>query len=142
MLSNSRILLGLLLAPLALLNGCATLTGSPEQQVMVETKTSSGKPITGVKCKVSNERGTWFVTTPGSVKVHKSAGNLRVISQKPSPFGVISIPSKANAGMIANAILPGGFIGAAIDHKKGTAYDYPSHATLVLEESGAAKKSN
>jgi hypothetical protein len=133
MLNNSKLYLMAALCATSLLSGCATLIGSTQQQVHVQTTDKQGKPINGVKCRVSNDKGTWYVTTPGKVNVHKSAGNLQVVSEKSGHYGLLSIPSKANSGLMGNMFFAG-FVGAAIDHSKGTGYNYPQNVTLVLDQ--------
>lgn len=122
----------LLLAPV-MLSACATITKDASQTVQVETYSKDHQPITGAKCTAQNERGQW-VTTSGSVYVHRSGENLMVTCDKDGEqTGHGTVISRANGGMFGN-ILFGGGVGAIIDHNKGTAYTYPSWVRIVMGE--------
>src|SRR5690349_4200782 len=61
----------------ALSTGCATITTGQNQSVSVETR-HKGTAVAGAACKLANDKGTWFVTTPGSVTVNRAYGDLAV----------------------------------------------------------------
>jgi hypothetical protein len=44
--------------------------------------TVGGEELAGVKCTVSNDKGTWSLVTPGSVNVTRSAHDLSVSCEK------------------------------------------------------------
>lgn len=110
----------------ALSGGCASITGSELQSVTVITRTRGGLPVREASCTLNNDRGIWIVSTPGSVVVQRSAGDLSISCEKEGlPTGTGRAVSRANAGMFGNIIF-GGAVGAVVDHGKGTAYDYPN----------------
>lgn len=77
-------------------------------------------------CKLDNDRGTWIITTPGSVVVRRSAGDLAILCEKEGLLpGSGRAVSRANGGMFGNIIF-GGAVGAVVDHGNGNAYDYPN----------------
>ena len=121
------------LAALAL-TGCASITGSSQQSLSVETRDSAAS-VTGVTCELSNDKGKWFLNTPGSAYVQKSSENLNVLCKKDglSP-GQASVASTTKAGMVGN-ILFGGIIGMAIDHSTGAAYEYPPLIQVMMGSS-------
>ncbi|WP_424192151.1 hypothetical protein ACMYR3_11840 [Ampullimonas aquatilis] len=122
----------LLVSALAILPGCASITGDSSQTIRVETYSSAGEEVKGAECRLQNERGEFKVTTPGSVTVRKSAGNINVDCVKPEqPDGKGVAVSRANGGMWGNVLIGGG-IGAIIDHNKGTAYNYPEWLKIVM----------
>ncbi len=104
--------------------GCASIVSGQNQSLSVETL-QAGKPFSGAACKLDNDKGSWYVTTPGSVTVRRSmeAINLRCEKDGMEP-GVAAVQS-ATKGMAFGNILFGGFIGAAVDVGSGAAYDYP-----------------
>ena len=63
--------MGLLLCSSAWLGGCASIVNGQNQSVSVEARNETGA-VAGVNCKLSNNKGTWFVTTPGSTTVQRS----------------------------------------------------------------------
>jgi hypothetical protein len=69
----------ILLLPSAIA-ACAT-TGSGDGSISIET-TSRGKPLPAVHCMVSTNAGNWNVTTPASVSVGHTRGDLRVVCSK------------------------------------------------------------
>lgn len=123
-----------------LLGGCATITGNSMQPVMVQACDQNNNPVNDVQCKLSNDKGTWFVKAPSTVMVHKSAGVLQVEANKEgyNP-AYTTVDSKVGAGMFGNIIF-GGVIGAVVDHSKGTAYNYPKAISVTMSEDEKAGK--
>lgn len=121
-----------IIAPL--FTGCASIVSGQNQSLSVETL-QAGKPLSGANCKLDNDKGSWFVTTPGSVTVRRSgdALNLRCEKEGSEP-GAVAVPS-ATKGMAFGNILFGGFIGGAVDISSGAAFDYP---VLIQVPMGAA----
>jgi hypothetical protein len=115
----------------ALTSGCATITTGTNQSLSVETR-AKGTSVAGAACQLSNDKGTWFVTTPGSVTVNRAYGDLAVkCTHDKHPVGTMIVKSSTK-GMAFGNILVGGVIGAAVDVSTGSAYDYPSLITLEL----------
>lgn len=118
----------------SLLSGCATIAGSTDQNVLIETTDKSGKILSDANCTLSNDKGSWLVTTPGTTSIRKSGKDLHIICKKSGyQKSTKAQKSKANAGMWGNIILGGG-VGAIIDHNKGTAYNYPSNIKIAMEK--------
>lgn len=115
------------------LSGCATVTGSsPNQSISVQTFAADGSDVEGVRCDMTNDEGTWFVMTPGSVTVHRSNKDLQVICKKNGlDVGTATVVSRTKGNMFGNIILGGG-IGAIVDHNKGTAYEYPGLLKIYM----------
>ena len=113
--------------------GCSTISGSGTTQALsVQTYASDGQDVEGAKCEMTNDEGTWFVTTPGSTIVHRSNKDLQVICKKPGiDIGTASVVSRTKGNMFGNIILGGG-IGAIVDHNNGSAYDYPSLIKIYM----------
>lgn len=106
--------------------GCASITGSEMQQLSLTTKGEDAKTIEGVKCKLQNDKGTWELTSPGFVNVHRSSEDLTVECKKGGlKDGLLKAISRAADSMYGNIFIIGGGIGAIIDHNKGTGYNYP-----------------
>jgi hypothetical protein len=131
---NSRYCLLVGLSAL-LLHGCASITGTTNQQLAVSTNNTDGKALQGAACKVSNDRGTWDVKTPAFVDVRRSAEDLNVVCKyEGQPDGLVKAISRASGGMMGNIILGGG-IGAMIDHSKGSGYNYPDQISVEMGKS-------
>ena len=112
------------------LSACASITTGQNQSLSVQTI-----PMSGAKCKISNDKGTWYVpSTPGSVTVTRSYSDLAVSCEKELHSGLNTVKS-ATKGMAFGNILAGGIIGAAVDAGTGAAYDYPYSITVELKES-------
>lgn len=58
-------------AAAVLLAGCASIVGGTTQILSV-CVVSAGEEVAGAHCKLANDKGTWFVTTPGTASVHRS----------------------------------------------------------------------
>jgi hypothetical protein len=122
----------LLLGVVALTTGCASITGTTNQNVSIQTREPAGKEITGAACELSNSKGKWFITTPGSVGVTRSNDDMQVICSKAGlEPGRASVVSATKGSMFGNILLGGG-VGAIIDHNTGAAYEYPSFFQVVM----------
>jgi hypothetical protein len=132
-----------LVAALSCLTGCASIVNGQNQSVSVETR-SNGAVLVGANCTLTNDKGTWFVSTPGSATVNRSFEDLSVKCLKdPLDPGLVTVKSATKAMAFGN-ILFGGVIGAGVDVATGAAYDYPNlisvemGKTLQLPPPGAA----
>ena len=113
-------------------SGCASITVSDTQSVMVTTRLQDGKAVEKAACKLRNDKGDWAVMSPGSVGVRRSADDMQIECTKDDvPTGLVKAISRAHGGMFGNIIFGGG-IGAIIDHSRGTGYDYPDVIEVVM----------
>jgi len=111
--------------------GCASITGSRNQPRSV-TARHQGKPVVGANCQLLNDKGTWYVTTPGSVVIQKSFQDLTATCKKPETkkIGATTFKS-ASEGSVWGNIIAGGLIGYAVDASSGAGFSYPP--TLNIE---------
>jgi hypothetical protein len=129
-----RSVLALGIAASAALTGCASIVSGTTQVVSVDT-TMAGQPVEGAKCTLTNSKGTFYVTTPGTVPVHRAYGNLAITCTKdPLPTGTATVKSSTK-GMAAGNLLFGGAIGIAVDASSGAAYDYPEALHVLMGQS-------
>ena len=113
-------------------SGCASITGTTNQSMSVQTRSQEGKEVAGSACELTNNKGKWFVTSPGSVTVTRSNDDMQVLCNKQSfESGRASVVSETKGSMYGN-ILFGGGIGAIIDHNTGAAYEYPAFIQVVM----------
>ena len=123
------------LALLVLVSGCASIAGEKLQPISVKTM-QDGKEIPGVNCSLKNDAGSWSVTTPNSVIVHKSTGDMSVDCNKDVAIaGHETLVSKSN-GVVWGNILIGGGIGYIVDRNTGAGFDYPNEVTVTLRKLG------
>jgi hypothetical protein len=117
-------------------SGCASIVNGQNQSVSVEAM-SEGGAVIGATCKLANNKGEWFVTSPGSTMVHRSYQNLDVsCAKEPLDPGTASVASSTK-GMAFGNILFGGVIGAGVDMATGAAYDYPTLITVLMGKQAA-----
>lgn len=118
------------------LTGCASIVSGTSQLMSVETISKTGK-VEGASCKLQNDKGVYYVVTPGTVSVHRAYGDLSVTCEKAGvPTGLATIKSSTK-GMMAGNILFGGFIGAGVDAASGAAYDYPVLLQIMMSDTVA-----
>lgn len=116
----------------SLLSGCASVTGSPNQSISIQTREQGGKEVVGATCDIINKRGTWFVTTPGTTSIHRSNDDIQVTCRKDGhENGRASVVSDTKGSMFGNILLGGG-IGAIVDHNNGSAYEYPTFVQVMM----------
>jgi hypothetical protein len=115
------------------LTGCASIVSGTNQVVSVETIHTSGK-VDGAICKLENDKGTYFVTTPGTVTVHRAYGDMNVKCEKTGIAPGLATVKSSTKGMMAGNLLFGGVIGAGVDAASGAAYDYPALFQVMMGE--------
>ena len=117
---------------LPLIFGCASVTGSKEQQTAI-TATCDGVQVSGATCTVTNDKGSWTTKTPGSVNLTKSYEDISVKCTFADSQGAAVMSSKSNGGVWANILLGGG-IGYLVDRNTGAGFNYPTSITVPLGE--------
>jgi len=125
-----KISLYLILLLTVLMTGCASITGSRNQPISVTTS-HEGKPINGAYCTLVNDKGTWYVNTPGSVMILKAYGDMSATCKKDESHAGAATFQSANEGAVWGNIVAGGLIGYAVDASTGAGFSYPS--TLNIE---------
>jgi len=121
------------MAALSLLaTGCASISGERMQPVTVKT-VQDNVEIAGIGCTLTNDAGSWFVTSPGSISVHKSTGDLVVDCKKEGLAGNQTLVSKSNGAVWGNVLIGGG-IGYIVDRNTGAGFDYPAAVTVMLRK--------
>lgn len=119
-----KIFIALAIAAAVLNSGCASIVNGQNQSLSVQAR-SKGDQVADANCKLSNDKGVWYLKTPGSTTVRRSYENLAVLCEKPGlEAGLTSAKSSTKAMAFGN-ILFGGLIGVGVDTMSGAAYDYP-----------------
>ena len=116
--------------------GCASIAGEKTQPISVRT-IQNDKEVAGYGCTLANDAGSWFVTSPGSITVHKSTGDMTVDCKKEDVVGHERLVSKANGAVWGN-IIAGGGIGYLVDRSTGAGFNYPDTVNIVLRKIGEA----
>jgi hypothetical protein len=123
----------------AALAGCATLFDSTEQTVLVQTVLDH-QQVSGIGCVLSNDRGRWFVTTPGRATVQKSTQPLVVDCRRDDVWAYDQVRARQNASKWGNIIFTFG-AGQLVDRQTGAGFDLPSTLTVILQRGeGAAAR--
>lgn len=118
------------ISTISLLTGCASVTSGKHQTVTVNT-TCEGELLTEASCTLLNDKGSWFVKTPGSVVIQKAYGDLAIDCKKGESKSSEKFQSKSNTGVWGN-LLVGGVIGYAVDASSGSGFDYPSNMVVKM----------
>jgi hypothetical protein len=120
--------------------GCASITGSSDQTISVQTFAKTAL-LQGVVCEIENDKGKWFVTTPGTVQINRSNEDLVVICKKEGhDMGMANVVSGAGASVAGNVglalLIPiVGIVGAIVDHHSGATYKYPTNVQVFMGQS-------
>jgi hypothetical protein len=122
----------LVLAWSAFVTGCASITGTTNQNVSIQTLQSNGAEVSGANCELTNAKGKWFVTTPGSVGITRSNDDMQVMCKKEGHEPGRAVVVSATKGSMFGNIIFGGGIGAVIDHNTGAAYEYPGFFQVMM----------
>lgn len=121
-------------ASTTLASGCASIVGGTGQVVSVETHQAE-HPVEGARCEMVNSKGTYYVTTPGTVTISRAYGNLNVRCDKDGMEAGKATVISATKPLAFGNILFGGAIGVAVDTTSGAAYDYPELIRVSMGES-------
>lgn len=121
----------LCLSTLLTVSGCASILDGSQQTLSVRT-VAGWQQVASAQCIVDNNKGTWYVTTPGTVTVHRSYDALNIACHKPGYQGGIATVDSSTKGMAFGNLIFGGVIGAGVDMGTGAAYDYPSLVTVPM----------
>ena len=119
------------LLPFIFLAGCASIVDGSSQSLSVKTISTSGD-IPGAACQLTSNKGTWFLTTPGTVTVHRSYDPLALKCTKDGYQPALQTTGSSTKGMAYGNILFCGLIGAGVDMSTGAAYDYPTLITVMM----------
>ena len=112
---------------LIILSSCATTMSGSGQNITVTSN------VQGATCTLSNDKGTWTITTPGSAVITSSRVNLALNCSKAGyNNGVASLPSKHKDSATWGNVILGGGIGYIIDRRSGAAFIYPQQVTVNL----------
>ena len=117
--------------------GCASITGSKLQPVSVST-TCDLVPVNDASCTLTNDKGSWFVKTPGSVTINKAYGDISVECKKDDMKGSKTFKSSSEGAVWGN-IIAGGGIGYLVDANTGAGFAYPNSMTINLAGNCPAK---
>ena len=124
------------LATAVLSTGCASIVNGQNQSLSVKTS-GADTEVVGAKCTLNSNKGTWYVTSPGSVTVQRSYNDLMVTCKKDGMEDGMGAIKSSTKPMAFGNILFGGIIGVAVDTSTGAAYDYPDLITIVMGKNSA-----
>ena len=119
-----------------LCNGCASIVTGHDQSLSVVTS-SDGNDVEGAKCALSNDKGSWFVTSPGSVTVRRSINDLMVSCTLDGHEKAEQPVKSTTKGMVAGNVLIGGVMGVGVDVASGAAFDDPNVIAIVMSRIGS-----
>ena len=113
----------LILFIIIILSGCASITESKNQSMSVTTG-----DVKGAMCTLANSKGSYYVTTPGSVMVRNACDQLSISCTKegyvPANPAAGTVQDKAKNMAWGNLVF-GGIIGLAVDRTTGAGCQYP-----------------
>ena len=96
--------------------------------------------IVGASCRLTDNKGTWFLVKPGSTAVHRSFGELSFkCDSEPDVPSLLAVKSSIKA-LVAGNILFGGVNGSGIDAATGAADDDPPLITVAMNSPQAKPK--
>lgn len=120
-----------------LLSGCASIVDGSNQSLSVKTSSAEGD-VAGASCQLTNDKGTWFVRTPGTVTVHRSYDALNIRCKHNGYHTAIQVTKSFTKSMAFGNVLFGGVIGVGVDMSTGAAYDYPDLITVEMAPAATA----
>ena len=124
----------MLIGLIALASGCATLTGESTQSIEVVTVDARNRPVAGMHCEVTHSGGTETFKSPhASLSIRRGAEPLEIECKRGELIARGTAISRGENAMM-HAFIPGGSLGAVIDHLSGNMYSYPTPLRLRAGE--------
>ncbi len=117
----------ILVLPLILLSGCATIVEGKSQTVSVSTE-----PADAICTLQSPAIGTMSVKTPDTITLTKSKHDIAIQCKKECYEDVTGILPSSFEGMTFGNILFGGVIGVAVDASTGAMNNYEPSISIPL----------
>lgn len=130
---NSSAVTACIFAGASVLTGCASIVNGSSQVISVDAR-HKGQALAGASCQLNNGKGVFYVTTPGTITVHRAYDDMNIRCDKEGYASGMSTVKSNTKPMAFGNILFGGPIGVAVDAGTGAAYDYPSIITVVMDE--------
>lgn len=123
--------------------GCASIMDGTKQTLSVATYSVGGSTydhtVADALCTLKSNKGTWFVTAPGTVTVSRDYDDLNVACTKPGFRPGVRIVASHTKGLEYGNLLFGGIIGTGIDMGDGAAFDYPYLITVPMQPARTAR---
>lgn len=119
--------------------GCASILEGSHQLLSLDARYRDTQ-VLGATCTLTNDKGKWLVTTPGSVTVSRSARELSARCDKQGLAPGIGAVKSAMKALNVVYMLVGGIAGSIIDSATGAAYHYPASMTVQMGDVGASDR--
>ena len=132
--------LSIIVALLLTMTGCASLTGEKMQSLRIQT-IFDNEEIHGVGCTMTNDAGSWVITTPAIILVRKSTDTMTIDCKKGTSYGHETSISRANTAIWGNLII-GGLAGYTVDRNTGLGFDYPNTVIVVMHDADTRDSTN
>ena len=132
------ILIGLICISTLYLHGCASTASGKNQSVTVVT-VFEGEQVNEASCTLSNDSGTWYVKTPGSVFLRKSSGDLSATCKKNNVQAAATFQSSTSGGAVAGntamLLIPiVGLVAYGVDAASGAMFNYPDTLNVLFTQ--------
>ena len=109
------------------------LTACVDNHESVTVQTTAGPTaVPGAECQLENHKGTWLVTTPGSVFVHLGSEDLDV---KCTKDGYVPAEDEIKSSVNMEGVLLDGAIQSTVS---GAAWLYPQMITVPMQPAPVA----
>ena len=138
-----KILISVVCIAALFLQGCASTASGKNQSVSVVT-VFEGEQINEASCTLTNDSGTWYVKTPGSVFLRKSSGDLSASCKKNNVQAAATFQSSTSGGAVAGntamLLIPiVGLVAYGIDATSGAMFNYPDTLNIMFTENPEKK---
>jgi hypothetical protein len=139
-----KIVLLVLCLSVPFFHGCASTASGKNQSVSVVT-VFEGEQVNEASCTLTNDSGTWYVKTPGSVFLRKSSGDLSATCKKNNVQAVATFQSSTSGGAVAGntamLLIPiVGLVAYGVDAASGAMFNYPDTLNILFNENPDQKK--
>ncbi len=118
---------------IAATGGCAAVVGGASQKISVYTT-----PETNANCTLSNKRGSWTMTTPGTVTVERSTSTLKAVCTKAGWKDAVDYAASKQSAMALAGDLAFGLPEAVVDGSTGAGNNYPDELDIPMKPAEAA----
>ena len=128
------VLLAALIGAVVVASGCATLTGESTQSIQVVIVDARDRPAPGLHCEITHDGGNESFKSPAAtLSIRRGAEPLEIDCRRNELMARGTAISRGE-NALAHAFIPGGSLGAVIDHLTGKMYSYPTPLRLRVGE--------
>ncbi len=117
----------------SILASCASIVNGSNQVISVDAR-HKDQPLAGASCQLNIDKGIFYVTTRGTVTVHRPYDDMHIKCDKEGMSSGITTVKSSTKPIAFGNILFSGPIDVAVNAGTGAVYDYPPLIIVLMDD--------